>query len=1033
MLNPLGRNSWRRLISASCLMCIATFVSHAEQLPIRAWTTADGLPHNHINCIRRDSRGYLWICTDEGLARFDGYRFVNYGTAQGLPNLTVNDFIEARDGSYWVATDGGVCLFNPLGKAAPPNTNQTIPMFTVYRVSEREETNHVNGVLEDPDSSLWLATSGGLFHLQQTNGQVRITAEEIGYPAGNLDQRHVTKLTFDSRGTLWAMAISGLYRRSHGGRWERYGMEQGFSNNFVQSLFEDRRGRLWVGSRNRGLKLLVADPQPGQRIVEKTYARREGLPGVDVRNITPLPDGRAWLCVVGGLVLFDPEANDDQKFQTYKMAHGLTTEEVYNVIEDREGNLWVGTRQSGVMRIASSGFTTFGAADGYTPAAHNTIWEAQNGELLIFNGAYPRERFLHAFDGKKFVRTDYQAAESYGFSQRQSILQDHFGEWWVATDFGLYRYPRVNRIAELARIKPVAIYTKRDGLAKNNIEHIYEDQRGKIWIAIYPSEQYVNHLYSWQRTTNKIQPHKLSEAEAPSINVNAFGEDAHGNLWVAFAGTKALTRFRDGKFRQYTVADGAPASATHSFFLDSKKRFWIVTKDTGLHRVDEVTEERLRLTTWDVTKGLATNEVWSITEDQWGRIYAGTGRGVDRLDPETGFIRHFTFADGLAKGEVRVSLRDRHNQLWFVTEQGVSRLVPKREELQAAPPVLIAAMRVNGNPVSVSELGAAKLENLRFESEQNSVQIDFVSLDFSAGARLHYQYQLNAQAWSALDDLRTISFANLAPGGYRFAVRAINSSGVISEPPALVSFTILRPVWQRWWFLVMLAMGLGGLVYGGYRYRLGQAVKVERVRTRIAHDLHDDIGANLTRISILSEVAKRQQSNGAPPLGELPAGLLDSIADISRESVAAMNDIVWTINPEHDSLRDLISRMRRHAEEVFLTRDIRLDFEAPSDAEQLKLDIETRRDLYLIFKEAVNNAARHATCSAVSIHVQASATHIQLTVVDNGKGFDPSALSEGNGLLSMRNRARAMKGKLKIESTPGKGAELSLTVPVLPA
>ncbi len=225
------RNRWWWSFPVIGLLCLAALAIRAEQLPIRAWTTADGLPHNHINRIRRDSRGYLWICTDQGLARFDGYRFVNYGTAQGLPSLTVNDFIEARDGTYWVATDGGVCLFNPLGKAAPPNTNQTTPMFTVYRVSERGESNHVNGLLEDLGGSLWLATSGGLFHLRRTGGQAQpaqIEAVEIGYPPGGYrDSRHVTKLAFDSRGVLWAMAISGLYRLPPGGRWERHSIEDG--------------------------------------------------------------------------------------------------------------------------------------------------------------------------------------------------------------------------------------------------------------------------------------------------------------------------------------------------------------------------------------------------------------------------------------------------------------------------------------------------------------------------------------------------------------------------------------------------------------------------------------------------------------------------------------------------------------------------------------------------------------------------------------------------------------------------------------
>ncbi len=525
----------------------------------------------------------------------------------------------------------------------------------------------------------------------------------------------------------------------------------------------------------------------------------------------------------------------------------------------------------------------------------------------------------------------------------------------------------------------------------------------------------------------------MKESEAPAINVNVIGEDAEGSLWIGFYATKGMTRYRDGQFKQFTGADGAPDGTINAFFLDSQKRLWIATKESGLHRVDETTENHLRLTTWGVGKGLATNEIWSITEDQWGRIYAGTGRGIDRLDPQTGNIRHFTSDDGLARGEVRVSLRDRHDQLWFVTEQGVSRFMPTLDQKPQSLPVLITEVRINGNPWPISELGETKIADLTLAPDLNSVQIDFLSLDFSAGAKLRYQYRLGQQNWSEPTELRTVNFAGLSPGDYDFAVRAIGSSGVVSDPPAVMTFTINRPFWQRGWFLSALMSTLDTLAYGLYRYRLNQAVKVERVRTRIAHDLHDDIGANLTRISILSEVAKHQQSNGAPPPGEL----LDSIADISRESVAAMNDIVWAINPKHDSLLDLTSRMRRHAEEVFLTRDIQLDFDSPGDSDKLKLDIETRRDLYLIFKEAVNNAARHATCSAVRIRIQANSSQIQLTIRDDGKSFSPSTFAEtsgeGNGLLSMHNRTQSLGGEFVIDSTPGTGCEVRLKIPVSPA
>lgn len=1028
MPNPLGRNPLWRLVMAISLAWLGAVISLAEQLPIRVWTTADGLPHNHINRIKRDTRGYLWICTDEGLARFDGYRFVNYGKAHGLPNLTVNDFLEARDGTYWIATDGGVCQFNPLGQAASPNVNQANSTFTVYRVSEREETNHVNGMLEDPDGSLWLATAGGLFHLQRAGGQVRLEAVEIGFPTGYRDERHVTNLFRDSRGTLWVMAVSGLYRRTNEGRWERYGLENGLLNNFVQSMFEDKRGRLWLGSRSSGLYLLVAHPQAGQRIVERNYSIRTGLPGIDIRNITALPDGRVWLCMVGGLVAFHSDASDESKFRVYTTAHGLTTDEIYNLTEDSEGNLWVGTRSSGVMRIAGSGFTTFGVQDGFTPGPFNTLLESANGELLIFNGTRPAQRFFQVFDGQQFGRVEHKVRDGFGYSREQSILQDRFGEWWVATDQGVHRYAQVRTVTELAKAKPRAIYDQQNGLSHHYVERLFEDERGDIWMGsgfTGSDTTESSFLHRWNRATEKLHRYHLPGDVVPAINFSAIGEDAQGNLWLANIGIPGLTRYRNGQFKRFTVADGAPTNTVNAFFLDRKQRLWIATSNSGIHRMEESATDRLRLTSWDVTKGLATNEVWSITEDQWGRIYAGTGRGVDRLDPETGYIQHFTAADGLAKGEVRESLRDSHNQLWFVTEQGVSRLSPRLEEPKAVPPVLITAVRINGNPAPLSELGETKIENLLFEPEQNSVQIDFVSLDFSAGGRLHYQYQLNREDWSAPDAVRTISFANLAPGNYHFAVRAISESGAVSAEAASLRFTILRPVWQRWWFVLMSVIGLAGIGYGLHRYRLAQFMHVEQVRTRIARDLHDDVGSGLSQISLLSEIIQRRAAHDAAI-----AEPLSAIAGTSRELVDTMSDIVWTNNPRFDHLGDLVHRCRRFATESLTARGIRLHMDFPDNDGDLTLEPETRRQLYLIFKEAITNLARHADCDQAEISLRVENGWLQMRIADNGNGFAAEHQFDGNGLRSLRARAEAIGGTLEIESAPNAGTTLTLRLQV---
>ena len=292
-----------------------------------------------------------------------------------------------------------------------------------------------------------------------------------------------------------------------------------------------------------------------------------------------------------------------------------------------------------------------------------------------------------------------------------------------------------------------------------------------------------------------------------------------------------------------------------------------------------------------------------------------------------------------------------------------SRMSPR----QPAPPILITGLRVTNVPRLVSALGEPQLSLGDLAPQQNQLQIDFVGLGFGSGEVLRYQYLLEGADtdWSAPDEHRTVTYASLAPGRYRFTVRAVNSDGIVSAHPAAIDFTILSPLWLRWWALALIATTAGALSYAGYRYRVARLLELVHIRTRIATDLHDDVGANLTRIAVLAEVASHTHD----------VGPLASIARIARESVSSMSDIVWAINPKRDSLIDLTRRMRQHADELFTLRDIELRFSAPGAADNLRSASTSGATLLLIFKEAVNNAARHSRCSLVDIELAHRTRH----------------------------------------------------------
>jgi signal transduction histidine kinase len=491
-------------------------------------------------------------------------------------------------------------------------------------------------------------------------------------------------------------------------------------------------------------------------------------------------------------------------------------------------------------------------------------------------------------------------------------------------------------------------------------------------------------------------------------------------------GQSELARLRGDAFQHFGGGREVPSGGIRALYVDRQRRLWAGTNQNGVMRFDDPGADQAAFTRYTTANGLSSDVINSLAEDNSGRIYVGTGSGVDRLDVATSRIRRYTSADGLAPGEVRAAFLDRHGSLWFGTSAGLSRLVSPAEPPLTAPPIVITSLRVGGVRQQGSELGETEISGLQYQPNQNDVEVGFVGLAFAPGETLRYQYMLEGgdSEWSPAAQQRTVNYANLSSGSYRFLVRAINAEGVASARPASIAFVILPPVWLRWWFQVFVATMTGATIYVLHHYRVTRLLELERVRTRIATDLHDDIGSSLSQIAILSEVANRQVDPTQPELAEP----LSDIAGISRELVDSMSDIVWAIDPERDHLGDLVHRMRRFASDVFSPRDIRLVFQAPAEEQDLAMGADLRRQIFLIFKEAIHNVWRHSGASEVRISFQVEHGWLCLEVEDNGSGFDTVRPQEGHGLKSMHERAQNAGGRIEMTTT-SRGTMVVVRVP----
>ena len=1046
--------NWASFVASACLtllLILSAINVSAEQLPVRIYTTADGLPRDLVLRIVRDSHGFLWFCTGDGLSRFNGYDFTTYGVEQGLPHPFINDLIETRRGVYWVATNGGgVARFNP--SPLPNERPQIRNLFTAYRVGDELASNNVNVLYEDREEQLWAGTDAGLFRLDETNGQA--TFRRVALDMRSPDREVIVKaLVEDREGSLWVSTNNGLLRRLPDGRTVRYTIQPSALGDLVTALMYDTDGRLWVGHRG-GAGLIVLKPEPatsitaGGELLKRRLAgcatdahspdqrvrlpdapggvcqftTADGLADMVIGDISQSSDGRIWIATNRGLTEFI-----DGRFRSYTTALGVSNPSVRTSVEDRDGNLWLGSR-TGATKITWNGFTSFGTADGLGNPSITSLIENERGELCAVSAGSSFFFFINCFDGRRFAAVVPQfrrEVKDFGWGSNQLSFQDHTGEWWVPTTSGLYRFPHVTSVEQLAHTPPKAIYSHDHGeLPGDDLYRLFEDSHGDVWISIASGVR--NAVVRWERASESFHFYSEADGLPPRSPPTAYCEDAAGNLWLGFY-DGGLARYRDGSFRMFAQPDGVPAGLIRALYLDHAGRLWVATDSSGVARLDDPQTDHPHFITYTIADGLASNTTSCITEDKLGRMYFGTTRSLDRFDLETKRIRHYTKADGLASSAVRVALRDREGALWFGTEQGISRLIPTPDPPPTPPPILISGLRIAGNQQPISALGETEVSGLVLNPTQNQVSIDFVGLGFAAGEGLKYQYKLAGAngEWSAPTDQRTINYASLSSGRYQFQVRAVTADGSISPTPATITFTILPPLWQRWWFvtLVVLTFGLGAAAI--YRYRVRRLIELERVRTRIATDLHDDIGASLSLIAMLSEVAQRQVPRGNSSVAEP----LASIASSSRELVDSMSDIVWAVNPRKDRFSELVKRIRRFASDVFSARDIALQFESDDDHD-FKLGADARREIFFIVKEGVNNIARHSACTKAAIILKKEGGWLTLELRDNGKGIDPSQANEGNGLASMRERARRLSGELDLASANGNGTTLTLKVPV---
>lgn len=583
----------------------------------------------------------------------------------------------------------------------------------------------------------------------------------------------------------------------------------------------------------------------------------------------------------------------------------------------------------------------------------------------------------------------------------------------------------------VARVRHDVLYAARPDLPSDDLFPVFEDQRGDVWlIAQLPDHV---RLVRWNRTTNDFRSYGPADGlphltTRPAVSRPSIVDLSPGQLLVGFR-EAGLFAYREGRFEP-VLERGTPI-AVSTLHVDGRKRVWIIGVDGAARRIDDPQTRHL-VSDASISRSLRGANVQCMLEDAQGRFYFGTTSGIIRVDPGTGSSWRLTRAEGLAQNEVWSALASRRGDIWFGTISGVSRLDPARlRPRPPAPPTLITAIHVNGDARIVSEFGERELSGLTLAPRERDVAITFSAISLAPGEHLRYQHRLDGtdNDWSRPNGERVVRFTRLSPGHYRLLVRAVTSSEVVGASAAAVEFVILPPVSQQWWFRSAFLVAALLVAGAAHKYRVARLLALERVRMRIAADLHDDIGGSLARISIQSEVACRE----AAALGQQPARRLSEIAESARALLDALGDVVWSVDPRRDDLASVCRRLREYADDVFTGTGVRWAYAAPANLVLVRLDPQARRQLFLLLKEGVTNIARHASARNVSFEIRLEGRELRAELRDDGRGFDTSAVdaaSDRHGILSMRARAEQLGARLAIDSSPGTGTTIRLGLPM---
>ena len=1047
------------LLSTSFLIFVFASNSIAQDYIFKQLTVDDGLSQNTVFATIQDSRGYMWFGTIDGLNRYDGYTFKIY-TNDPFDSSTISDNVitcifEDSKNQIWIGTvNGYLNKFNRNTETfdryfikdylkielTPPGDYFEYPL-----AFSRNMNISITSIAEDQHGYLWITTWGnGVLRFDLKN----MNAEHIYHSqdnTNNVSSNRTTKILVDRNGTIWIGTFGGGLNKlivDYKSTGEIYSFtnykyspdrQTSLSDNRIISLFEDPEKTLWVGTFDGGLNRFDSKQQK-LAIEEAKFITYKNLTTTTnclcnntVMDIVQDNSGYLWIGTFGGGIdRFEKKTENFIHFSNDPLnPQTLPDNDILSLAVDRSGILWVGSHLGeGVTKVKEnrSKFNIIKKQPGNPNSLNDeVVWSILKDEKeRLWIGTYRGGINLYNLRTGRFkaFMFDEENSNSLSDDHVRVIRKDRFGNFWIGTyNGGINKFnPGTGKFTRY-------FYNAENpnSISGNQIQDIFIESDSVIWVAVFGGG--LNKL-SFKINSDVSTPEVTVYKNDPSI-INSISDnrvynifkDSNGELWIGtYGGGLNKMNTEEGSFINYKNNQKKPNTLSDDKVLvsyeDSKKTMWIGTSGGGLNKFNRETK---KFTSYSQKHGLMSSVVYGILEDNSNNLWLSTNNGIFKFDLINERFTRFNIEDGLQNLEFNGGsyFKGKDEQMYFGGITGLNYFYPDSIRTNLfIPPVVITSInvldtKIRGDPFEII-----------LSHNQNFISFEFAALDYTNPEENQYAFMLEGldDSWKYVDAKRRIAnYINLPAGEYTFRVTGTNSSGLWNKSGTAVKLIITPPFWQTWWFITLLVLLIGTLLYYLSTIRIKQQLAIEKIKTKLAADLHDNVGSSLTEISILSEVAVHRLDSNSD------SRELKSISEIARHLVDTMSDIVFVVNPERDSLFDLTIKLKDSYNEFLNSVGISFKVKNIDKTNDIKLPMDYKQNLLLIFKEGINNAIKHSKCNKIVLEANIKGDVIEMILRDDGIGFDESSTALGNGIRNMESRAKKIDGIMNWKSSQSNG------------